>query len=58
MKRTKGFYLVMAILWTVICLAAVFVVSKSDMGSGMQILMLILAFVAIAGNWLRWFRSR
>ena len=58
MKRTKTFFLVMAIVWTVIGLAAIFVVSRSGMGAGTQLLMLVLAFVAIAGNWLRWFRCR
>ena len=58
MRRTKVFTLVMAIVWTVIGVAAVVVVSASGVGGGMQLIMLILAFVAIAGNWLRWFRSR
>lgn len=58
MKRTRSFFLVMAIVWTVIGLAAIYVVSQSGMGAGTQVLMVVLAFVAIAGNWLRWFRSR
>ena len=58
MKRTRTFFLVMAVVWTVIGLAAIYVASKSDMGGGTRFLMVVLAFAAIAGNWLRWYRSR
>lgn len=58
MKRTQVFTLVMAIVWTLIGIAAVVAVSRAGMGTGMQLLILVLAFVAIAGNWLRWYRSR
>ena len=58
MKRPKIFFLVMAIIWTVIGIAAIVVVARSEVGVGMQVLMTVLAFVAIAGNWLRWYRCR
>ncbi len=58
MKRTRTFYLIMAIVWTLVAVAAVVVVSGTGMGGSMNLLVLLLAFVAVAGNWLRWFRSR
>ena len=58
MKRTRIFTLIMAIVWTVIGSAAVVVAAKSDLGTGMDFLIVILAVVAVVGNWMRYLRSR
>ena len=58
MKRTNVFYLVMAIFWTVIGIGAVLIVGRAGLGTGAQLGMLLLAFVAVAGNWMRYFRNR
>ena len=59
MKRTQVFTLVMAIFWTILgVLALVMAARSSGLSVSMKIVLAFLAFVAIAGNWLRWYRSR
>ena len=59
MKRTQVFTLVMAIFWTILgVLALVMAARSSGLSTSMKIELAFLAFVAIAGNWLRWYRSR
>ena len=59
MKRTQIFTLVMAVFWTIVgVLALVLAVRSSELNVSMKIVLVFLAFVAIAGNWLRWYRSR
>ena len=59
MKRTQIFTLVMAIFWTVVGVAALILAARSTgLDTSMKIVLAFLAFVAIAGNWLRWYRSR
>ena len=56
MKKST-FFLIMAIIWTVVAFIAVEYVLQTGTGS-LGSLILLLAFVAVAGNWLRWYRSR
>ena len=59
MKRTQIFTLVMAIFWTVVgVLAMILAARSSGLDVSMKIVLAFLAFVTIAGNWLRWYRSR
>ena len=58
MKRTKIFSLVMAIFWTLIAVAAVLLIKRSGVSGTWSLLVVILAVVAVAGNWLRYFRAR
>ena len=58
MKRTRIFTFVMAIVWTIIGGFAIVLVARTGLTSGMNILLVLLAFVAVVGNWLRWYRSR
>ena len=59
MKRTQIFTLVMAIFWTVVGVLTVILAARSSgLNTSMKIVLAFLAFVAIAGNWLRWYRSR
>ena len=59
MKRTQVFTLVMAIFWTILgVLALILATRRSGLSVSMKIVLAFLAFVAIAGNWLRWYRSR
>ena len=59
MKRTQIFTLVMAIFWTIVGVAALILATRSSgLDASMKIVLAFLAFVAIAGNWLRWYRSR
>ena len=59
MKRTQIFTLVMAVFWTIVgVLTLVLAVRSSELNVSMKIVLVFLAFVAIAGNWLRWYRSR
>lgn len=58
MKRTQVFTLVMAIFWTFIGVTAVLVTWRADVGSGARTGVLVLAFVAVVGNWMRYLRSR
>ena len=59
MKRTQVFTLVMAIFWTILgVLVLVMAARSSGLSTSMKIVLAFLAFVAIAGNWLRWYRSR
>ena len=59
MKRTQIFTLVMAIFRTIVGVAALILAARSTgLDTSMKIVLAFLAFVAIAGNWLRWYRSR
>ena len=59
MKRTQIFTLVMDIFWTVVGVVALILAARSTgLDTSMKIVLAFLAFVAIAGNWLRWYRSR
>lgn len=58
MKRTKTFALIMAIFWTVVAVAAVVLVTRTNLSTPETIVMIFLAFVAVAGNWLRYLRSK
>ena len=59
MKRTQIFTLIMAIFWTIVGVLALILATRSTgLDSSMKIVLAFLAFVAIAGNWLRWYRSR
>ena len=59
MKRTQIFTLVMAIFWTAVGVLALILAARSTgLDTSMKIVLAFLAFVAIAGNWLRWYRSR
>ena len=58
MKRTQIFTLIMAIFWTVIGIAVVVLVTRAGLTPAMNILLVLMAFIAIVGNWMRWFRSR
>ena len=59
MKRTQVFTLVMAIFWTILGVLALAMAARSSgLSVSMKIVLAFLAFVAIAGNWLRWYRSR
>ena len=59
MKRTQIFTLVMAVFWTIVGVAALILATRSTgLDTSMKIVLAFLAFVAIAGNWLRWYRSR
>ena len=59
MKRTQIFTLVMAIFWTIVGVLAVMLAARSSgLNTSMKIVLAFLAFVTIAGNWLRGYRSR
>ena len=59
MKRTRIFTLVMAIFWSIIgVLALVMATRTPDLNISMKIVLVFLVFVAVVGNWLRWYRSR
>ncbi len=58
MKRTKVFTLIMAIFWTVVAVAAVVMFRRMNLSTPETIVLLFLAFVAVAGNWLRYYRSK
>ena len=59
MKRTQIFTLVMAIFWTLVGVLALILAARSTgLDTSMKIVLAFLAFVAIAVNWLRWYRSR
>ena len=59
MKRTQVFTLVMATFWTIVGVLALILATRSTgLDTSMKIVLAFLAFVAIAGNWLRWYRSR
>ncbi len=57
MKKST-YYLIMAIVWTVVAVAVVALVSRSGTGSFSNMVLLLFAFIAVSGNWLRWYRSR
>ena len=59
MKRTRIFTLVMAIFWSVIGVLALIMAARTpDLNISMKIVLVFLVFVAVVGNWLRWYRSR
>ena len=58
MKRTKVFTLIMAIFWTVVAVAAVVMFRRMNLSTPETIVLLFLAFVAVAGNWLRYYQSK
>ena len=58
MKRTKTFTLIMAIFWTVVAVAAIVLISRMGLSTAEIIVVVFLAFVAVAGNWLRYYRNR
>ena len=58
MKRTRIFTLVMAIFWTLIAVAAVILAMHAELTWPMRFLMVVFAFVASVGNWMRWYRRR
>ena len=59
MKRTKIFTLVMAIFWSVIgVLALVLAAHTPDLDISMKVVLVFLVFVAVVGNWLRWYKTR
>ena len=59
MKRTRIFTLVMAIFWSIIgVLALVLAARTPDLNISMKIVLAFLVFVAVVGNWLRWYKAR
>lgn len=58
MKRTRTFTLIMAIFWTVLAVVAVVQISLMGLSTPEIIVLIFLAFVTIAGNWLRYFRTK
>ncbi len=58
MKRTRTFTLIMAIFWTVLAVVAVMQISRMGLSTPEIIVLIFLAFVTIAGNWLRYFRTK
>ena len=57
MKKST-YFLIMAIVWTVVAVAVVALVSRGGTSSFSNMVLLLFAFIAVAGNWLRWYRSR
>ena len=57
MKKST-YFLIMAVVWTVVAVAVVALVSRTGTGSFSNMVLLLFAFIAVAGNWLRWSRSR
>lgn len=58
MKRTKIFTLIMAVFWTVVAVAAIVLLPRMGLSTPETIVLVFLAFVAVAGNWLRYFRNK
>ena len=58
MKRTRIFTLIMAIVWTIIGVAAIVMVFHAGMTAAMNLLIVLLAVVTVVGNWLRYIRYR
>lgn len=59
MKRTRIFTLVMAIFWSIIgVLVLVMAARTPDLNISMKIVLAFLVFVAVVGNWLRWYKAR
>ena len=58
MKRSRIFALIMAIVWTILGIAAIVMVFHSSMTTAMNLLIVLLAIVAVVGNWLRYFQYR
>ena len=58
MNRTRRFALIMAIFWTIVAVAAVVLVTRTSLNTPETIVMIFLAFVAVAGNWLRYYKTK
>lgn len=58
MNRTRRFALIMAIFWTIVAVAAVVLVTRTSLSTPETIVMIFLAFVAVAGNWLRYYKTK
>ncbi len=58
MNRTRRFALIMAIFWTIVAVAAVVLVTRMNLTTPETIVMVFLAFVAVAGNWLRYYKTK
>ncbi len=58
MKRTRIFTLVMAIIWTIVGIAAIFLAASSNMSTAMNLLLVVLVVVAVVGNWMRYIRHK
>lgn len=56
--KKQTYYLIMAIVWTIVAVAVVALVSRTGASSFSNMVLLLFAFIAVAGNWLRWYRSR
>ncbi len=57
MKRTRVFALAMALVWTLVAvLVALFVLRTG--ASLMNMILVLLAAIAAAGNWLRYVRTK
>ncbi len=57
MKRNHVFALVMAIIWTLVALLVAMYVYYAGT-SGPNLILLVFAFIAVAGNWLRYIRMK
>ena len=57
MKRTRIFTLIMAIVWSLVGVGVIFYAFSIGFSTA-TFLLLLLACVAVAGNWLRYIRSR
>ena len=58
MKRTRRFALIMAIFWTIVAVAVIVLVTRMSLSTPETIVMAFLAFVAVAGNWLRYYKTK
>ena len=58
MKNPTKYYLVWAIIWTVIALAACFVMFAANANGPTKFFGTVLAVMCVAGQWLRWKKSR
>ena len=58
MKRTRRFALIMAIFWTIVAVAAIVLVTRMSLSTPETIVMAFLALVAVAGNWLRYYKTK
>jgi hypothetical protein len=57
MKRTQVFTFIMAIVWTLIGGFVIFYASRGGL-NGKGLLLIMLAVVPIALNWMLWIRTR
>ena len=58
MKRTRIFTLVMAIFWTILGAVVLIMIPRIELNGPMRLLLTLMVFITVAGNWLRWYRSR